>query len=97
MSKFDVYRTEDGYLLDIQANFLSHLGTRVVVPLLPTRTTPPPVKGLNPIFRVEEEEVVMATQLMAAVPRSILKTRVAILSSQHDEIVSAIDFLMQGF
>ncbi len=97
MSKFDVYRTEGGYLLDIQADFLSHLGTRVVVPLLPTQTTPPAAKGLNPIFRIEDEEVVMATHLLAAAPRSLLKTSVANLASQHDKVVAAIDFLMQGF
>jgi toxin CcdB len=97
MPKFDVYRTEGGYLLDIQADFLNYLGTRVVVPLLPTGTTPPPAKGLNPIFRIEDDEVVMATQLLAAVPRSMLKTSVANLSSQHDKIVAAVDFLMQGF
>ena len=97
MSKFDVYRTEGGYLLDIQADFLNHLGTRVVVPLLPTQTTPPAAKGLNPIFRIEDDEVVMATQLLAAVPRSMLKSSVTNLSNQHDKIVAAVDFLMQGF
>ncbi len=68
-----------------------------MVPLLPTRTTPLAAKGLNPIFRIDDDEVVMATQLLAAVPRSMLKSSVASLASQHDKIVAAIDFMMQGF
>nr|WP_084591089.1 CcdB family protein [Desulfonatronovibrio magnus] len=37
MSRFDVYPNTGGYgsLLDVQADLLSHLNTRVVVPLLP--------------------------------------------------------------
>ncbi|CAM5429606.1 hypothetical protein TMEC54S_03045 [Thauera mechernichensis] len=37
MARFDVYRNSagEGFLLDVQADLLSHLNTRVVVPLLP--------------------------------------------------------------
>ncbi|HEX4505904.1 MAG TPA: CcdB family protein [Alphaproteobacteria bacterium] len=99
MAKFDVYRIDGGrgYLIDIQADLLGALSTRVVVPLLPGDEVPPPSKRLNPIFHIGPDEVVMATQLMAAVPRSALKTSIANLSEHHDTIVGAIDFLMQGF
>jgi toxin CcdB len=40
---------------------------------------------------------VMATHLMAAVPKSELVTPVANLTSRHDEIIAALDILFQGF
>ena len=41
--------------------------------------------------------VIMATQFLAAVPSSILETPAGTLSDHHDDIVAAVDFLMQGF
>ena len=99
MARFDIYQIErtEGYLLDIQADFLGHIDTRVVVPLLPSSIAATPLKTLNPIFRVGDDEVVMATQLLAAVPKSVLHKYAGSLSHQRDEIVRAVDFLMQGF
>lgn len=52
MARFGVYRHPEGkgYLLDIQADLLRHLNTRVVVPLLPLDIAPKPAKTLNPVF-----------------------------------------------
>jgi toxin CcdB len=99
MARFDVYRMPDsnGYLLDIQASFLSYIDTRLVVPLLPVDEASKPATRLNPCFDVGAENVTMITQLMAAVPKSVLLMTVGSLSDHRDEIVSAIDFLMQGF
>ncbi len=99
MARFDIYRApeSDGYLLDIQASFLSHLNTRLVVPLIPLSKAPQPAIRLNPRFRVEDNDVVMVTQFMAAVPSSILKEPAGNLANHHAEIVKAVDFLMQGF
>ncbi len=99
MPRFDVYRNEDGggYLLDIQADILRDLNTRVVVPLMHPKNAPTPAKRLNPSFQVGDETVVMVSQFMAAVPVAILKQPVASLEPHHSEIVDAIDMLMQGF
>lgn len=99
MARFDVFPNEDGngYLLDIQADILSSLNTRVVVPLMAPEDAPTPAKRLNPTFEINGETVVMVTQFMAAVPVSILKEPVASLEAQHLEIIDAVDFLMQGF
>lgn len=99
MARFDVYRHPDGngYLLDVQADLLSHLNTRIVVPLLPASIAPTPAQTLNPCFEIAGEPVVMATQFMAAVPTSLLRDSITRLQSRRDEIVAAIDFLMQGF
>lgn len=39
----------------------------------------------------------MATQYLAAVPVCPLKSAVLTASNRHDEIVAAIDLLLQGF
>ncbi|WP_235525185.1 MULTISPECIES: CcdB family protein [unclassified Sphingomonas] len=84
-------------LLDCQSDLLSHLATRFVVPLLPVNALSPPVRRLNPEFRVEDATVVMYTQLAAAVPVRELGDRVASLADEQDRIVAAIDFLLSGF
>lgn len=99
MARFEVFRNPegDGYLLDLQADLLDHLNTRVVAPLLPVAAAPVPARILNPVFQVDEREVVMVTQYMAAVPATILRQPVGTLSARRDEIVAAVDLLMQGF
>lgn len=99
MARFTVYRNPggNGYLLDLQADINSHFATRVVAPLLPIGDIPDYAKSLNPIFEIEGERVVMATQGMAAVPLSILKHPLMSLEHRRGEIVAAIDLLFQGF
>ncbi len=99
MARFDVYRNPDGsgYLLDVQADLLSHLNTRLVVPLLLRSEAPHPARHLNPCFAVGDDEVVMVTQFMGAVPVAVLRTPVATLARRHTDIIDAIDMLMQGF
>ena len=99
MARYDVYANLDGvgYLLDVQADILDQLSTRVVVPLLPKAEAPRPAARLNPIFDIAGEPVIMASQFMAAIPASALKQRVTRLDSEHQTIVSALDMLLQGF
>ncbi|MDF1615241.1 CcdB family protein [Desulfurivibrio dismutans] len=99
MARFDVYKNPDGegYLLDVQADLVSHLNTRVVIPLLPVSVAPQPAAILNPCLAITGEPHIMTTQFMAAVPTSILRTPITRLQAKRDEIVAAVDFLMQGF
>jgi toxin CcdB len=99
MARFDVYAApeDDGFLLDTQANLLSRLSTRVVVPLLPMDRAPAPADRLNPRFEVNGLSVVMATQFMAALPASELREPVASLEHRREEVLAAIDFLHQGW
>jgi toxin CcdB len=64
MAKFDVYALAQGrgYLIDCQANLLSDLNTRFVVPLLPLEEAPKPAARLNPVFDIAGEPHVMVTQ-----------------------------------
>jgi len=99
MARFDIFENKGGagYLLDIQSDLLSDLNTRVVVPLLPKASAPTPAQRLNPVFNIEGQKVVMATQYMAAVPADELRHGVGSLAEQQDEISAALDLLFLGF
>jgi toxin CcdB len=98
MSRFSVYLNAEGagYLLDVQANLLSHLNTRMVVPLLPKADAPAPAQTLNPTFDIDGAPCVMVTQFMAAVPQTMLQTRILSVEDRAHEVVSALDCLFQG-
>lgn len=86
----------DGLVLVVQADLLAALNTRVVVPLLPRSEAPAPARGLNPVFAMAEQEVVMATQFIAAVPKSELGAALGSLDAHHVQITQALDLLLQG-
>ncbi len=99
MARFDVYanRSGVGFLLDVQADLITSLNTRVVVPLIPLEEAPTAARRLNPGFVVQGVKVSMVTQFMAAVPASELTVPVATLNGDSDAILAAIDFLHQGW
>ncbi|WP_027390310.1 CcdB family protein [Chrysiogenes arsenatis] len=99
MARFDVFANHEGsgYMLDVQADLLDHLNTRVVIPLLPRNQSPKAAQRLNPVFVIAGEEVVMMTQFIATVPCRILPIPIANLQGERDSIVNAIDFMLQGF
>ena len=98
MARFDVYKTNQaGYLLDVQTDLLSGLNTRVVVPLFPRIDAPKPASRLNPMFEIDGQQLVMATQYMAAIPAAELKQAVTSLAEHHHEVSEALDMLFVGF
>jgi toxin CcdB len=99
MAKYDVFSNPDGagYLLDVQADLLEGLNSRIVVPLFPLNSAPQPAHTLNPVFDINGVEMVMVTQFLAAAPISILESPVANLADRFSEITAALDFLFQGY
>jgi toxin CcdB len=98
MARYDIHANPNGgYLLDVQADILDQLNTRVVVPLLPADEAPPPAARLNPVFDLDGGRFVMVTQYLAAVPLALLKKPEGNLSADHDRIVAALDMVFQGF
>lgn len=97
MAQYDVYpgSVGKGFLLDCQSALLAELETRVVVPLMPAAAMPVATR-LNPIFQIEGEKFVMATQLIFAIPRARLTRPIDNLSREHDRIMSALDILWSG-
>lgn len=84
-------------MLDVQADLLDRLNTRLVVPLMPVDDAPPLMARLNPVFEVEERRVAMVTQFAATVPVRQLGERVVSLVEQQDAIGAALDMLVTGF
>lgn len=84
-------------MLDVQSDILGGLNTRVVVPLLAKPSAPLPAHRLNPIFDLEGQELVMATQYMAAIPEKELRSNVGNLADKQGEIFAALDMLFLGF
>ncbi len=98
MAKFHVYLGKDGdYWLDCQADLLSDLNSRFVVPLRPVGE---PIYGnrrLNPHFVLEDGEYVMLTHLAAAVSAKHLRQHVASLADKEYIISGALDMLISGY
>jgi toxin CcdB len=84
------------YLLDVQADLVADLATRIVVPLVRAASFGRRADPLHPVFVVDGEEVVMATHLLAAVRRSAIGARVASLLDRRAVIIGAIDVLSSG-
>ena len=97
MAQYDVHPLSDGALvMDCQADTLSHLESRVVIPLLQRDAVPPATDFLNPILHVNGQPLVLATQMMTAIPRSELGRPVASLADARYAIVRATDLLLTG-
>lgn len=97
MAQFDVHvDSGGGLLLDCQANLLSHLNTRLVVPLLPIDAAPKPAGRLNPLFDIDGKSHVMVTQYAAAIEVRELGLKAASLADQGRGIINALDVLLTG-
>lgn len=103
MAQFDVYLNPNAatrkvipYLLDVQADLLDTLATRVVAPLVLAEEMGQAAKHLNPQFKVKGMAVVMSTAELAGVPNRSLGDKVASLKNKRDEIIAALDFLFTG-
>lgn len=101
MPRLDVHpipgKGQDGYILDVQADLLSHLSTRAVVPLLPEEKAPKPISELNPVFEIRSKRHVMITQAIASIPIRELSQPIASLTEHHDRVTRALDVLLLGF
>ncbi|OBZ97036.1 pirin [Pararhizobium polonicum] len=99
MGRFHVYRLKHGgaLALDLQADLLSDLQTRTVVPLLLPVDIPRLIGRLNPRFEIDGQPYVMATQFIGVIPVSELGQHVADVTRHADVITAATDFLFQGF
>lgn len=103
MAQFDVYpnpnpatRKNIPYLLDVQADLLNAMATRVVVPLILTEVIGQGVKQLNPHFKIKGVAVAMSTAELAGVSSRTLGEKMVSLKGKRDEIIAALDLLFTG-
>ena len=104
MAQFDVFENPNQetnqavpYLLDIQADLLDGLSTRVVVPLMASSAIGKAIKHLNPRFTIRDTTVFMSTAELAGIPVRAMGEKVASLKDQRQDIIAALDFLFTGF
>lgn len=103
MAQFDVYsnpnpatRKNIPYLLDVQADLLDAMATRVVVPLVLAEVMGQGVKQLNPYFKIKGVALVMSTAELAGVSSRTLGEKVVSFKARRDEIIAALDLLFTG-
>ena len=102
MARFDVYKYPSKFapfVVDVQADLLSDLHTRVVIPLLPLKKARKEVvPRLKPLVRVLDEDYVLITTDIGTLTKNSLGNPVANIEDTHrQEITDALDFLFQGF
>ncbi|WOE74252.1 CcdB family protein [Alterisphingorhabdus coralli] len=99
MARFDVYelRSSGTMVVNYQSDLLDHYATRFIIPLLPPTNSRRPTPRLNPVFKVQDKDLVFYPQLAATVRASELATPIDSLAEHHTEIIDAIDMLISGF
>ncbi len=99
MRQFDVCRARgsETLLVNCQSDFLSHLPTRFVVPLLPLSDAPDAAERFNPIIRLHGQDYHFAPQYSASVRTSDLQTVGWSVDADYERVTAAIDFLIGGF
>jgi toxin CcdB len=99
MARLDVHPmpgASEGYVLDVQAERLSHLATRIVVPLLPEERAPKPITTLNPVYDIRGRRHVLLPQGIASIATRGLDSAVASLAGHDDSIGRALSLLLAG-
>jgi len=102
VARFDVYRfasSDAPLVLDVQADLLSDLRSRVVIPLVPLETAKnEQLPRLKPVLEIDGQRYVMMTTDLAGLPVARLGPFVENVESKYrDDITNALDFLLVGF
>lgn len=101
MAQFDLLRHGRSkrypFLLDVQADLLRDLATRVVAPLTPVkRLGGKPIGRLNPTVAIEGKDYAILFQELAAVPCAAIGEPIGNLHNRRDEMIAALDLLLTG-
>ncbi len=103
MAQFDVYLNPNAetnhnipYLVDVQADLLDVLATRIVIPLHTMTSMPKPARHLNPILEISGEKLVLSTSELAGIPTSILGKPIDSLKAYREDMITALDFVFTG-
>lgn len=102
MARFDVYAYNNPsvhLVLDVQANLLSDLSTRTVIPLMPLENASlETMAKLKPIIEIDKKSYILMTTDLATIPKTSLGNFVSNIEADYRQIiVESLDFLFQGF
>ena len=95
MARGDILRFEDGYVVDVQADLLSELRTRVVVPLKPRLEYALPAARLNPVLQIDGSDWVFLPQFIATLDVAELGEKVGEFEDSF-ALTNALDMVFQG-
>ncbi len=86
------------FLLDVQAEVLARLGTRVVVPLYRREAAGvQPLARLTPVVQFLGQPLVVMVPELAGIPLRELGPVAGDLAAARGEVLQAIDLLLTGF
>lgn len=95
MAKGDIFRIGAGYVVDVQADLLSDLKTRVVVPLKPLSEYRIPAERLNPVVQLDGKEWVLLPQFIATLSVRELGDKVGEFEDSF-ALTNALDMVFHG-
>lgn len=104
MKQFSVYKNKSRnkqaypYFIDVQADMLAHLNTRLVMPLTPKANANSQVKALTPVITIGQVDYVVLATMITTTDVKNLKAEDAVMDASHlrDQLVSAIDMMILG-
>ncbi|WP_075216699.1 CcdB family protein [Mongoliimonas terrestris] len=97
MGRFAVHRYprgSTGLVVDVQADGLADLSTRVVIPLVRRPEFSAAMRALHPTLVIDGADYVLATHLMTAIPRQRLGPQVGTVAPIADVVKRALDRLL---
>lgn len=104
MKQFAIYKNKSRnkqaypYFIDVQADILAHLNTRLVMPLTRKNNSNSQVKTLTPVVTIDlVDYVVLATMITTTDVKNLKDDDVVMnVSYLRDQLVSAIDMMILG-
>lgn len=104
MKQFTVYKNHSRnrqaypYFIDVQADMLTHLNTRLVMPLTQKTNTNSQVKALTPVITIEQVDYVVLATMITTTDVKNLQDKDAVMDASHlrEQLVSAIDMMILG-
>jgi toxin CcdB len=104
MPQFSIHRNQHAptkarfpLLLDIQADFLEDLATRVVIPLAPQSSSMGQrMDRLTPLVQVDGKRYLVVTPQLSAIAKKELGPAVADLTGDRVDFINALDLLLAG-
>lgn len=104
MKQFAVYKNKSRnklaypYFIDVQAEMLEHLNTRLVMPLTQKTDLNSQVKVLAPVVTIEQIDYIVLANMITTTDVKNLKDENAVLDASHirDQLVAAIDMMILG-
>ncbi|WP_168403505.1 CcdB family protein [Erwinia amylovora] len=104
MKQFAVYKNKSRnkqaypYFIDVQADMLAHLNTRLVMPLTQKSNSNSQVKTLTPFITIEQVDYVVLATMITTTDVKNLKAEDAVMDASYlrDQLISAIDMMILG-